>query len=715
MAITKVQFKPGIRREGTSFAEEGHWYDCDKIRFRNGRPEKIGGWTTYTAATFKGVVRVMHNWSLLDGKDCLALGTSKKFYIEYSGTIYDITPIVYSATGGTNPITSGAAGTATHTLTTPGAHNASVGDTLQLSGVTGDCDGIVVDTYNNPFTTKTAGSKLVLVNTTNPHYAAVGDSVVISGATGFDGIPTGDFNTTHAIVEVASATTYCISVATGCTAGNVTGGGTPVTAKYQARLNRSFTIVAVPSGTTLTFTTDKVCTTGGVAFGGAAVSIQIELESGFTLNAFGGGWGTSYWARGPWGGSISSTVSGISLRIWSVDNYGEDLIFCRRDGQMFYWDATNGLDTNAVLVSSLPGANAVPTQTSIVRVTEDRHVLAIGATNRLSALFDPLLIRWSNQEDFLEWEPSATNTSGAIRIPLGSYVMAAIHARQEILVWTDRSLHSLQFIGPPYIFGIQTLAESTSIAGPNAAINANNVTYWMGTNKFWMYSGRVETMPCDVQRYVFDNINFGQLAQTYAAANPQFAEITWFYCDSTSSQVNRYVTYNYEQNIWTIGSMARTAMQFCQGRNGLPYAAGGGYDSDNGKLYKHEVGYDDGSTNPPTAIESYIESADFSVADGDKLIFADRIIPDITFARSTVDDPTVDVTVEAKKFPGQSIQSSDARTVSKSITGTVDQFTTQMWARLRGREMRIKIASTGIGVCWLLGTIRINIRQDGRQ
>lgn len=195
--------------------------------------EKIGGWTTYTTATFKGVARVMHNWSLLDGKDCLALGTSKKFYIEYSGSIYDITPIAYSATGGTNPITSGAAGTATHTLTTPSAHNASVGDTLQLSGVTSDCDGIAVDTYNNPFTTKTAGSKLVLVNTTNPHYAAVGDSVVISGATGFDGIPTGDFNTTHTIVEVASTTSYCISVATSCTAGGITGGGTPVTAKYE--------------------------------------------------------------------------------------------------------------------------------------------------------------------------------------------------------------------------------------------------------------------------------------------------------------------------------------------------------------------------------------------------------------------------------------------------------------------------------------------------
>jgi len=221
MAITKVQFKPGIRREGTSFAEEGHWYDCDKIRFRNGRPEKIGGWTTYTTATFKGVVRVMHNWSLLDGKDCLVLGTSKKFYIEHSGTIYNITPIVYSATGGTNPITSGAAGTATHTLTTPGAHNASIGDTLHLSGVTSDCDGIVVDTYNNPFTTRTAGSKLITVNTTNPHYAAVGDEVVITGAVGFDGIPSGDFNTTHTILEIVSTTSYCIAVATACTAGGI--------------------------------------------------------------------------------------------------------------------------------------------------------------------------------------------------------------------------------------------------------------------------------------------------------------------------------------------------------------------------------------------------------------------------------------------------------------------------------------------------------------
>lgn len=714
MPITKVQFKPGIRREGTSYAEEGSWYDCDKIRFRGGRPEKIGGWVSYALDGFRGVVRVLHNWTLLDGKDCLAVGTSKKFYIEYSGRVHNITPIIYSAIGGTDPITSGSAGTATHTLTTPSAHGASVGDTVDLAGIVDDCDGIVVDTYTDPFTTGLPGSKIVTVDTTDPHYASVGDEVAISGVTGFDGIPSGDFNTTHTIVEVLSATEYQISVATGCTAGGVNGGGA-TTAKYYARINRSFTIVDVPTATTLTFTTDKVCTTGATAFGGSSVSIKIEIESGFAINTFGGGWGSSYWSRGPWGGSIESTVSGISMRVWSVDNYGEDLIFCRRDGQMFYWDATNGFTTKSVLVSSLPGANAVPAQTSIVKVTEDRHVLAIGTTNRLTNLFDPLLIRWSNQEDFLEWVPAVTNTSGAIRIPQGSYVVAALKARQETLIWTERSLHSLQFVGPPFTFGIQTLAESINIAGPSAVINANNVTYWMGTNKFWMYSGRAEAMACDVQRYVFDNINRNQLPQTYATANPQFAEITWFYCDGTSTEINRYVTYNYEQNLWTIGTMPRTAMLFCPGRNSLPYAAGGGYTTDDGQLFIHEIGYDDGSTNPPSPITAYIESADFGVADGDKLIFADRIIPDITFARSTATNPSVDITIEAKKFPGQAVQSEDVRNVAKSVTGTVDQFTTQMWARLRGREMRVKITSSGLGVSWLLGALRINFRRDGRQ
>ena len=494
----------------------------------------------------------------------------------------------------------------------------------------------------------------------------------------------------------------------------VTGGGT-VTAVYLGRLNREFEILSTPTTTTFTFQTVTNCTTGAITGGGAAVTAAFQISIGFSVNITGGGWGTGTWSRGTWSSALTSSVSGITMRIWSVDNYGEDLIFCTRDGPLYYWDATSGLSARGVLLSSLGGASDVPAQTSIVRVTDDRHVLAIGTTDRITTAFDPLLIRWSDQEDATNWTPAITNTSGAQRIPMGSYVVAAITSRQETLIWTDHSLHSLQFTGPPYTFTLQTLAENTDIAGPNAAVNINNVTYWMGNNRFWVYSGRVQNLPCTVQRHVFDDINLQQLPQVYATTNDGFTEVTWLYCSANSSVIDRYVTFNYEDQLWYFGTLSRSTMLQCSGRNGAIYATGGGYTADDGTIYVHEVGYDDGSTNPPSPIEAYIESADISLGDGDKLMFVDRIIPDLTFTRSTSTDPTIDITVEAKKFPGQVIQSQDTRQVTKSVTATVDQFTNQVWARLRGREMRLKISSSGLGVSWILGATRISIRPDGKQ
>jgi hypothetical protein len=712
MPITKIEFKPGIHREGTQFAEGGHWYDCDKVRFRSGRPEKIGGWEKANETAMKGVCRVVMDWSLLSGKNCLAIGTNKKFYIEESGAIYDITPVRLTDTAA-NTITSGAAGTNVHTYTTSVAHNAEVGDFVTISGAA-NVDGICSDSYTNPFTTLAAGSPLVRVNTPAPHYAAVGDVVTFSGATGFDGILAGAFNTSLTIAEVTSPTSYTVAVATNATAGFVNGGGS-VTAVYLKRLNREFEILSTPTGTTFTFRTDTNCVTGGVTGGGAAVTARFQISIGFSINITGGGWGTGTWSRGTWSSALTSSVSGISMRIWSVDNYGEDLIFCTRDGPLYYWDATSGLSTRGVLLSSLGGASDVPTQTSIVRVTDDRHVLAIGTTNRITTAFDPLLIRWSDQEDALNWTPGVTNTSGAQRIPMGSYVVAAITSRQETLIWTDHSLHSLQFTGPPFTFSLQTLAENVDIAGPNAAVNINNVTYWMGNNRFWVYSGRVQNLPCTVQRFVFDDLNLQQLPQVYATTNDGFTEVTWFYCSASSDKIDRYVTFNYEDSLWYYGTLERSAMLQCSGRSGAIYGTGGGYDADDCFLYVHEVGYDDGETNPPSPIASYIESADFGIGDGDKLMFVDRIIPDLTFTRSTASDPAVDIEVQAKKFPGQAIQSQDSRNVVKVVAASVDRFTNQVWARLRGREMRLKISSTGLGVSWILGATRMNVRPDGKQ
>lgn len=711
MTIKKLEFKPGIHRESTAYSEQGSWYDCDKVRFRSGRPEKIGGWVKALDSTFKGVARVITNWLLLDGTDCIAIGTSKKFYIEASGTFYDATPISHDDGAKLNAITSGAAGTYTHTYATATAHGASAGDFVTLSGVA-NVDSICTSTYSNPFSTTAIGSPQIVVNTVVPHFAAVGDTVTFSGATGFAGISAGSFNTSLTVAAVPSDVSLVVIVAENATS-VATGGGT-VTAVFLARLNREFEIVSVPSSMSFTFTTDTPAVTGAVTGGGAGCTAKFQVGVGNAVNIVGGGWGTGAWSRETWGSPLTTVVSSVSMRIWSVDNYGEDLIFCTRDGNMYYWDATSGLGVRGTLLSAMVGASDVPTQCSIVRVTDDRHVLAIGCTDRVSTAFDPLLIRWSTQEDPAMWTPSSTNTSGSQRIPMGSYVVSAISARQETLIWTDHSLHSLQFVGPPYVFSLQTLAENTSIAGPNAAVNINNITYWMGNNRFWVYSGRVENLPCTVQRYVFDDLNYMQMAQVYATANDGFTEVTWFYCSADSDTIDRYVTYHYEDKLWTIGTMARTTMLQCSGRNGAVYATAGG-DNNDGVLYQHEVGYDDGSTNPPSAINAYIESADADIQDGDRLMFVDKVIPDITFSRSTVDNPTVDMTVSVKKFPGQDTQFSDSRNVDKEVSASVDEYTNLLWMRLRGRSLRVKIASSGLGVCWLLGTTRINVRADGRQ
>jgi hypothetical protein len=708
----KVEFKPGIRREGTQYAEQGSWYDCDKVRFRAGRPEKMGGWVSASDEFLKGVTRVMFNWTTLDSQDLIALGTHKKFYVETSGQYYDITPVRLTDTNN-NPITSGAAGELVHTYTTSAPHGALPGDFVTISDAV-NVDGICTDVYSDPFQTTVPASTLVNVNTASPHFASVGDVVSFSGATTVDGIPDTELNDTFTIVEVLSPTSYTIQTTTGATAGFTTGGGT-VTAVYLGRLNREFEIINTPSATSFTFRTDTPCSTGGVTGGGTDVVAEFQVSIGFSINIVGGGWSTGYWGRQAWGSPRTSSVSGISMRIWSVDNYGEDLLFCTRDGPLYLWDASSGLGVRGVPVASILGASDVPGQVSIVRVTDDRHVLAIGSTSLVTSVFDPLLIRWSNQEDFLDWTPSITNTAGSQRIPIGSYVVAAVTSRQETLIWTDRSLHSLQFTGPPYTFSLQTLAENVNIAGPNAAVNVNNVTYWMGINKFWVYSGRAEAIECPVQRFVFDTINKGQLAQIYAATNEKFSEVTWFYCDNTSERINRYVTYNYEQNVWYYGTLDRTAMVQCPGRGGFPYAAAGGYTEDDGRTFIHEIGYDDGSTNPPSPISAFIESADFSLLNGERIVFADRLIPDLTFTRSTANAPSAELTVQAKKFPGQPIQVQDARIVSKTITATVDQFTQQVWVRLRGREMRIKVSSDGLGVSWLLGSPRLNVRPDGVQ
>lgn len=501
------------------------------------------------------------------------------------------------------------------------------------------------------------------------HGLAVGDLIGLSGVTGtVGGIPDSELNTTHVITAVPSINYFEIAVST--TASSTVAGG-----------------------------------------GGATVTVNIYLPAGPTYASEGTGWGAGSWGRSTWGSGISTAApTNNQIRLWSFDNFGEDLLANPRGGEIFYWKPSLGYDSTnrAVPLSSLSGASDTPLNCNYVISTDERHVVAFGA-NAVGALTqDPLLIRWSDQEDPAMWTPSATNSAGDIRVPMGSLIVSAKATRQETLVFTDTSLHSLQYVGVPYVFSLQTLSDNASLIGPNAAVTVNNVTYWMGVDKFYAYSGRVETLPCSLRRFIYSDINFSQGYQVHCGLNEQFGEIMWFYCSKNAVNIDRYVIYNYLENIWYYGTLARTAWLDSHIRN-APFAAS--YD---GYIYQHDFQCDDGSTNPPSPIPAYIESADFDIDDGDKFSFIKRIIPDVTFQNSTSSTPSVDYTLSARNFPGATFDQSNTRAVT-AVTNTVDQYTNQLWVRIRGRQAAIRVESTGTGVMWQVGTTRLDLRPDGRR
>lgn len=523
------------------------------------------------------------------------------------------------------------------------------------------------ETVANPIWT-TSGSTTVRVDFTN-HGTSVGSRVVISGVSGsVGGIPDTELNATHYVTAIPSANYFEIEVATTATS-TVNGGG------------------------------------------GATVTVDILLAPGNEYAVSGTGWGAGTWGRSTWGSGVSvSATSGNQIRLWSFDNFGENLLANVRGGEIYYWEPSLGYSSQnrAYPLSQLAGAADTPLFSNVVLSTDERHVVAFGANPIGETYQDPLLIRWSDQEDPAMWTPTATNSAGDIRVPLGSFIVGAAQVRQEILVWTDVSLHSLQYIGPPYVFSLQTLADNCSLISPNAEITVNNVTYWMGSDKFYAYSGRVETLPCSLRRFIYSDIDMDQAYQVQVGLNEQYGEIMWFYCSKGSFRIDKYVVYNYLENIWYYGEIARTAW-YDSHTKGAPYAAS--YD---GYLYQHEYQCDDGSTNPPSAIPAYIESADFDIDDGDKFSFIKRIIPDITFQNSTASTPSVDYTLYARNFPGATFDQSNSRSVT-AVTNEVDQYTNQVWTRVRGRQAAIRIESDGVGVMWQVGSTRLDIRPDGRR
>jgi len=434
-----------------------------------------------------------------------------------------------------------------------------------------------------------------------------------------------------------------------------------------------------------------------------------QINTGLDTTIVGAGWGAGTWSRGAWGSAASLSASGQTLRIWSHDNFGEDLLINVRDADIYYWDKTNGTSTRAVKLSSLAGSTSAPTVAKQVLVSDrDRHIIAFGCDSELDpGVQDPLLIRFSDQASLTEWNATATNTAGDLRLGSGSEIITAIETRQQVLVYTDVSLHAMQFLGPPFTFGISTVSENITIAGPLAAIAVEDQVFWMGAEEFYVYGGAVQRLPCTVRDYVFSDINSDQLEKVSASTNTAFSEVWWFYPSASSTENDRYVVYNYQQQIWYYGTLSRTVW-LDRGVEDLPVAAGTDH-----VLYFHEFGFDDGSTNPASGITSYIESSQMDMGEGDQFAFLRRMIPDLTFRDSTNQTPQATMTLKARNYPGGAYLQTNSKAVEKTASVPVEQFTNQVNVRLRGRSFAFKIETTDTGTTWRLGSPRVEIQPDG--
>jgi hypothetical protein len=641
MPLTKLAFRPGIQKEITSYSNEGGWNDCDKVRFRAGFAEKIGGWQKFATNSYLGTARALHPFVGLDKSRYLGVGTNKKYYVHEGGAFLDITPIRLTT----------AAGDATFAASN--------------------------------------GSSTITV-TENGHGAIAGDFVTFSGAATLGGVITANvLNQEYEIQSVVNENSYTII------------------ARSEATTIASITNDGAINRTAVTANSSD---TGN---GGGSVVAAYQINAGLDTSVTGGGWGAGTWGRSTWNGDADISVTSSILRIWTHDNFGEDLIINVRDGDIFYWDTSAGTSTRSVKLSDRTNADAgTPTIAKQVIVSDvDRHVIVFGCDG-VGAIGtqDPLLIRFSSQEDPTTWIPSATNTAGDLRIGSGSEIVTAVETRQQILVITDVSVHSMQFLGPPFTFGVQMISENITIRSPQAAVAVDDTVFWMGVQEFYVYSGSVKKLPCSVKDHVFSDFNTDQAEKVIAGVNSSFGEIWWFYPSANSTENDKYVIYNYEQQIWYIGSLTRTAW-LDRGINDFPIAA----NTDN-YLYNHESGFDDGSTN--TALSAHIESSQMDIQDGDGFLFIRRILPDLTFRTSTgsgSDNPAANFILKARNFPGTNYGTPETGGVTQTSTSPIEQFTDQVHVRLRGRSFALRVESTAEGVGWRLGSPRVDIRPDGRR
>ena len=706
MPLQKILLKPGVNRENTRYTNEGGYYESDKVRFRQGTPEKIGGWQRVSANTFLGICRSLWNWVTLAGTNLLGVGTSKKFYLEATGIYYDITPIATTVALGANPF-------------------ATVNTTTAVT---------VTDIGFNP---------------------QVGDFVIFSGAAAFNGVTiSGEYE----VQTVPTGTTYTITSATTAT-GTGSGGGSVAFASYALHLGPSTNVFFGGWGSNAWSTSNW----GGVDYSSTSV-IAIWSQWNFGENlVFGPKQGKLYYWNAntavslitPTTVTISNAtpavvtltantttpiISGTAVMFQTTGSlplplapytvyyvtyvtdttYKLSTTYANYLAGTFINTSTAGSGTHSfsprgIAVADLPGASSVPFQQNTLLVSDtSRFTMCFGANPFGSTVYDPMTVRWSDQESVVEWAPAITNQAGEIRFSHGSSIVAVLQSRQEILVFTDAAVYSMQYLGPPYVWGSQLLSDNISIISMNAAAYASGVAYWMGQEKFYKYDGRIQTLRCDLLRYIYDDINRTQYAQIFSGTNEGFNEVWWFYCSQSSTTIDRYVIYNYSEDIWYYGSMARTAWLDTALRS-YPVAATYTYN-----IVNQEFGADDNETGTTLPIEASITSAQFDIGDGHNFAFVYRMLPDLTFRGSTSGTtPAVTMYLQGLNNSGSGVTQTGNAGVENTGPApaviNVDEFTGQLYIRIRGRQMQMKITSNTLGTQWQLGAPRIDIRPDGRR
>jgi hypothetical protein len=686
MPLQKILFKPGVNKENTRYTTEGGWYECDKIRFRQGNPEILGGWQRISADTYNGTCRSLWNWTTLGNLNLVGVGTNTKFYIQNGGAYKDITPIRVTTTLGTDPFTGNGTTTVTVAAT---SHGATTGSFVTFSGVT----GTYAATLNAEF-------QITVVNANS--YTITTASVVAAGATGGSSV--------SAAYQLNAGPAFAIPL-TGWGAGawgaGSWGNGTTSVTNLQlwSQINYGEDLVFGPRG-------------GGLYYWDATAGLT---SRGVLLNSLGGT--VSFTNASPT--VVTSTVlytEGAALKF-----SGGSLPTGVTAGTTYYVFEVNGLTfklldgAGAAVNTASSGTGAVSTivdvptvQNSVTVSDSSRFIIVFGCNDYGSATLDPMLIRWSAQDDPYNWTPDPTNQAGFTRLSHGSEIVATVQTRQEIVVFTDSSVYSFQYLGPPYVWAPQLLGDNISIQGPNAAVIASGIVYWMGVDKFYQYDGRVQTLNCDLRRYIFGDFNQAQAAQVFAGTNEGFNEIWWFYCSSGSNEIDRYVIYNYLEKIWYYGTMKRTAW-LDSGLLDYPLAA-----TYNNNLVYHEQGLNNNETATTTAIDAYISSSEFDIGDGHNFGFVWRVLPDLTFENATTSptgaQPSVAMTLYGLANSGSGVTSTASQPVAKSSTYVItEQFTGMIFTRMRGRQMIFKISSNQINTVWQLGAPRIDIRPDGRR